>query len=85
MFTTYNDEENKLQIVEEPDPSLSYTYADYLKWDFEERVELIKGKVFKMCAAPAPKHQQVSISLAAELYNFLKRKKILQIQDIWNC
>ena len=24
-----------------------YTYADYYKWQFEERVELIKGKVFK--------------------------------------
>ena len=27
-----------------------YTYTDYLSWKFEERVELIKGKVFKMAA-----------------------------------
>ncbi len=47
MFTTYNDEENKFQIVEEPDPLLSYTYADYLEWKFEERVELIKGRILK--------------------------------------
>ena len=52
MFTTYNDEENKFQIVEEPDPLLSYTYADYLEWKFEERVELIKGRIFKMSPAP---------------------------------
>jgi len=70
MFTTYNDEENKFQIVEEPDPLLSYTYADYLEWKFEERVELIKGRIFKMSPAPTPKHQQVSIGLSAELYNF---------------
>ena len=74
MFTTYNDEENKFQIVEEPDPLLSYTYADYLEWKFEERVELIKGRIFKMSPAPNPKHQQVSIGLSAELYNFLKGK-----------
>ena len=24
-----------------------YTYADYLLWKFEERVELIKGKSFR--------------------------------------
>ncbi|MFT4092178.1 MAG: hypothetical protein QM640_00970 [Niabella sp.] len=26
----------------------TYTYADYLKWQFEERLELIKGRIFKM-------------------------------------
>lgn len=25
-----------------------YTYSDYLTWEFEERVELIKGVIFKM-------------------------------------
>lgn len=24
-----------------------YTYADYLKWTFEERLELIQGKLFR--------------------------------------
>ena len=27
-----------------------YSYADYLLWKFEERVELFKGKIFKMSA-----------------------------------
>ncbi len=27
-----------------------YTYTDYLSWKFEERVELLKGKIFKMAA-----------------------------------
>lgn len=75
MFTVYNEKENKFQLVEEPDPSLNYTYADYLQWKFEEQVELIRGKVFKMSPAPAPGHQQISISVASELYQFLKGKK----------
>jgi hypothetical protein len=45
MFTIYNDEESRFQLVEEPDPSLNYTYADYLQWKFEERVELIKNTI----------------------------------------
>ncbi len=36
-----------------------YTYTDYLTWQFEERVELIKGKVFKM-AAPLRRHQSLA-------------------------
>ncbi|WP_310590509.1 hypothetical protein [Dyadobacter sp. CY261] len=38
----------------------TYTYADYLKWQFEERLELIKGKIFKMLPAPATRHQRIS-------------------------
>ncbi|MDQ3682369.1 MAG: Uma2 family endonuclease [Bacteroidota bacterium] len=74
MFTIYNEEENKFQLVEEPDPSLSYTYADYLQWKFEERVELIKGRIFKMSPAPNPKHQQVSIKLSSRIFNLLEGK-----------
>ncbi len=75
MFTIYNEEENQFQLIEEPDPSLSYTYADYLQWKFEERVELIKGQIFKMSPAPNPNHQQVSIKLSSRLFNFLEGKK----------
>jgi Uma2 family endonuclease len=74
MFTIYNEEENKYQLVEEPDPSLSYTYADYLQWKFKERVELFKGRIFKMSPGPNTKHQQVSVVLLGELYDFLKTK-----------
>lgn len=59
--------------VEEPDLSLSYTYADYLKWDLPEMVELIRGKVFKMSPAPSAKHQSIVINLAAEIKFFLKK------------
>ncbi len=36
-----------------------YTYADYYKWKFEERVELIKGYIFKMSPAPNRLHQEL--------------------------
>lgn len=38
------------------DLNKSYTYADYLLWRLKERVELFKGKVFKMIPAPARIH-----------------------------
>jgi Uma2 family endonuclease len=46
-----------------------YTYADYLKWQFEERLELIKGKVFKMSPAPSTRHQKISRNLSFFLGN----------------
>ena len=36
-----------------------YTYADYLTWRFEERVELIKGWLHKMSPAPRRIHQKI--------------------------
>jgi Uma2 family endonuclease len=50
MYTVYDEEEEKYTKVEEPDASLTNTYADYLKWKFEERLELFRGKIFKMGA-----------------------------------
>jgi len=38
----------------------SYSYADYLQWTFEGRLELIGGKIFKMTPAPAQLHQRIS-------------------------
>jgi Uma2 family endonuclease len=46
-----------------------YTYADYFKWQFDERVELIKGKIFKMAPAPSPSHQDI----AGEIYIAAKK------------
>jgi Uma2 family endonuclease len=46
----------------------SYTYRDYLKWHFKERVELIRGKVFLMTPpAPNTKHQVTNRNLIALL------------------
>lgn len=73
MFTQYDTEKNEFVLVEEPNPSLEYSYADYLKWKFEERVELIKGKIMKM-TAPNRKHQDVSRELMHIITSFLKYK-----------
>jgi Uma2 family endonuclease len=56
------------------DLSAGYSYADYLKWTFEERVELIKGKLFKMSPAPNRLHQELTLEIARELANYLKGK-----------
>lgn len=51
--------------VEEPitdygqlDLNKEYTYFDYMRWQFKERVELIKGKIYKMSPAPSRRHQE---------------------------
>jgi Uma2 family endonuclease len=48
----------------------SYTYADYLLWKFTERVELLKGRIFKL-AAPSRRHQTVAGNLHLQLGNAL--------------
>lgn len=48
-----------------------YTYAEYLLWKFEERVELLKGKVFRM-SAPSINHQRVSRKLSTKIENYLE-------------
>ena len=51
-----------------------YTYADYLTWQFDERVELIKGFISKMSPAPNRKHQGLSKNINGILYNYFKGK-----------
>jgi Uma2 family endonuclease len=51
-----------------------YTYADYFAWDIEERVELIKGKIFKMAPAPNLLHQVITRKLTIVLGVFLEKK-----------
>lgn len=74
MFTQYDTEKNEIVLVEKPNPSLEYSYADYLKWKFEERVELIKGKIMKM-TAPNRKDQDVSGNLFFSIKQLLHQKK----------
>jgi Uma2 family endonuclease len=63
-------------ILKEPDVEYGfYSYRDYLTWNMDDMVELIKGKVFrKAAAAPNRLHQRLSIHLASELFQFLKGK-----------
>jgi Uma2 family endonuclease len=74
MFTVYDVNKNEFTQVEEPDPSLTYTYADYLKWDFEERLELFRGRIFKL-SAPNTRHQVIAGDIFVAVKNFLGKQK----------
>ncbi len=50
-----------------------YTYADYLTWQFQERVELLRGKLWEMSPAPNTKHQRISSNMHTEIGFFLKK------------
>ena len=53
----------------------TYCYADYLSWQFDEYVKLIKGKVFKKSPAPSIKHQSVTWNLTVEIGTYFKNNK----------
>jgi Uma2 family endonuclease len=50
-----------------------YSYADYLTWQFSERIELLKGYIRQM-AAPSTKHQRVAFRLERILGNHFDGK-----------
>ena len=64
-----------MQNFSDLDLNKSYTYADYLTWNFQERLELIKGKIFKMSRAPLVNHQRASGNIYTALNIFLKKSK----------
>jgi Uma2 family endonuclease len=53
----------------------SFTYGDYLNFEYEEMVELIKGKIFRMSPAPRIKHQVVCVNLITILKTTLINKQ----------
>ena len=55
-----------------------FTYADYLTWDEDERIELIDGEAVMM-APPSTSHQIISMEISRQLANFLEGKKCLAI------
>jgi len=50
----------------------TYTYADYLQWTFDDRLEILKGKLFKMTPAPSRIHQRLSGVIFNRMFQFLK-------------
>ena len=58
--------------IDQLDLSATYTYADYLRWRLQERVELIWGKIFRMSPAPARMHQRVSFRLSGRVFEILE-------------
>ena len=72
-LTIFNIDDESYSKVEEPDSSITYTYADYLQWKFEERLELFRGKIFKL-SAPNTRHQDISRNILVPIALFLKKK-----------
>ncbi|HRK82662.1 MAG TPA: Uma2 family endonuclease [Saprospiraceae bacterium] len=75
VFRTFESETSlfiamAITSLDQLDPNGTYTYADYLRWQFEERVELLRGKIRQM-AAPSVKHQRISIRFSRLLANAL--------------
>ena len=61
--------------IEQLDPINGvYTYADYVLWKIKDRLEILKGKIFKMSPAPAISHQKISGNLYGEMYHYFKGK-----------
>ena len=61
--------------INQLDFSKKYTYADYLTWQFKERVELIRGRLFKMSPAQNAKHQRLVTDFTILLGMYLIGKK----------
>lgn len=50
------------------------TFADYMAWGEDERMELLEGEAV-LLAAPSRLHQRISVELSRQLANFLEGKK----------
>jgi Uma2 family endonuclease len=65
----------KITELSQLDLTQTYSYADYLTWQFKEAIELIKGKIMLMSPAPNVNHQAISMNLSGVLSNFFKHKR----------
>lgn len=57
-----------------PKEKNAYTFADYLAWDGEGRIEIMDGQLIMM-APPSRLHQKISGEIFRQLANFLEGKK----------
>lgn len=67
--------ENKTNLVYEPSAKYGFTYGDYLTWQLDEMVELIKGRIFRMSPAPSTNHQIILKRLIGEMLVYFKDKE----------
>jgi Uma2 family endonuclease len=63
---------NKITDISQLDLSKQYSYADYLTWQFTDRVELLKGWVYKMTPDPRRVQQKVEGIIFNKFFNFLE-------------
>ncbi len=65
----------KITELSQLDLNATYSYADYLTWQLDETVELIKGKIMAMSPAPNLKHQRISRNILRPIDNYLRHKR----------
>ena len=65
----------KITQLSQLDLSQTYNYGDYLTWQFNEAVELIKGKIMLMSPAPNVEHQRIERKLLLAIGSYLQGKK----------
>jgi len=64
----------KITQLSQLDLNQTYSYSDYLTWQFKEAVELIKGKIMLMSPAPNVNHQRIETKLLLAIGWYLKGK-----------
>ncbi len=64
----------KITQLSQLDLNASYSYADYLTWQLDETIELIKGKISLMAPAPNVNHQRLSMCLSGQLFSYFRHK-----------
>jgi Uma2 family endonuclease len=57
------------------DPNGTYSYADYLTWQFTELVELLRGKIMRRMSAPTDRHQAIVGDLFGAIHSHLRRNR----------
>jgi Uma2 family endonuclease len=63
----------EITSIDQLDLNKTCSYADYLLWKFDERLELIKGKIFAMSSAPNRRHQVIAGEILFELNLHFKK------------
>src|SRR5699024_1839294 len=79
-FTWSNDRINAIMVIIKsqsgviemslPNEERKYTYADYLSWTEDKRIELIDGNLY-LQASPSRIHQKVLSELHRQIANYL--------------
>ena len=64
----------KITQLSQLDMNQTYSYADYLTWQLDEAIELLKGKIMLMSPAPNVGHQRISMTLSRLIANFFNHK-----------
>jgi Uma2 family endonuclease len=73
MMTAIKTPAPIITSLDQLDPAGVYSYADYLLWQFQERIELFRGKLFPM-AAPSMYHQRYSGRISFPIQAYLQDK-----------